>query len=75
MLKYGVFSGPYFPVFGLNTGKDGPEKTLYLDTFHAVNKEIWNLKLIFMCHVSYGSIIVIIASQQCFEFLSQSERV
>ena len=27
--KYGVFSGPYIPVFG-------PEKTPYLDTFHAV---------------------------------------
>ena len=25
--KYGVFSGPYFPVFGLNTGKYGPEET------------------------------------------------
>ena len=49
MSKYGVFSGPYFPVFGLNTeiysvrvqentntGKYGAEKTLYLDTFHAV---------------------------------------
>ena len=36
--KYGVFSGPYFPVFGLNTGKYGPEKTTHLDTytFHAV---------------------------------------
>ena len=34
--KYGVFSGPYFPVFGLNTGKKGPEETPYLDTFHAV---------------------------------------
>ena len=34
--NYGVFSDPYFPVFGLNTGKCGPEKTLYLDTFHAV---------------------------------------
>ena len=40
--KYGVFSGPYFPVFGLNTetyskwGKYGPEKFSYLDTFHAV---------------------------------------
>ena len=43
--KYGVFSGPYFPVFGLNTylsvfspsaGKYGPEKTSYLDKFHAV---------------------------------------
>ena len=34
--KYGVSSGPYFPVFGLNTGKYGPEKTPYLNTFHAV---------------------------------------
>ena len=31
--KYGVFSGLYFPVFGLNTGKYGPENTPYLDTF------------------------------------------
>ena len=30
------FSGPCFPVFELNTGKYGPEKTPYLDTFHAV---------------------------------------
>ena len=48
--KYGVFSGPYFPAFGLNTekyfvsyfvfspnvGKYGPEKTPYLDKFHTV---------------------------------------
>ena len=34
--KYGFFSGPYFSVFSLNTGKYGPEKTPYLDTFHAV---------------------------------------
>ena len=26
MSKYGVFSGPYFHAFGLNTGKKGPEK-------------------------------------------------
>ena len=37
MSKYGVFSDPYFPVFGLNTGKYGPEKTTYLDAFHAVS--------------------------------------
>ena len=36
MSIYGVFSGPYFPVFGLNTGKYGPQKTPYLGTFHAV---------------------------------------
>ena len=34
--KQGVFSGPYFPVFSPNTGKYGPEETLYLDSFHAV---------------------------------------
>ena len=34
--KYGFFSGSYFPVFGLNTGKYGPEKTPYLNTFHAM---------------------------------------
>ena len=36
MSKYGVISGPYFPVFSSNTGKYGPELTAYLDTFHAV---------------------------------------
>ena len=48
--KYGIFSGPYFPAFGLNTdryevslrvqsicGRYRPEKTLYLDTFHVVS--------------------------------------
>ena len=26
----------FFPVFSTNVGKYGPEKTLYLETFHAV---------------------------------------
>ena len=34
--NYGVFSGPYFPLLRLNTGKYGPEKTPYLDAFHVV---------------------------------------
>ena len=34
--KHGVFSGPYFPVSSPNTGKYRPEKTSYLDPFHAV---------------------------------------
>ena len=34
--KYGLISGPYFPVFGLNSGKYGPEETPYLGTFYAV---------------------------------------
>ena len=49
MSKYGVFSGPYFPVFGLNKeiyseisafipnlGKYGPEKTQCLHNFYAM---------------------------------------
>ena len=32
--KYGVISGPYFPVFGLNKERYGV--TQYLDNFHAV---------------------------------------
>ena len=32
--KHEVISGAYFPVFGLNTGKYGPEITSYLNTFH-----------------------------------------
>ena len=38
--KYGVFSGPYFPVFSPNTRKYEPEKTLYLDTFDAVRDSL-----------------------------------
>ena len=36
MSKYGVFSGPYFPLFRLNIGTYQPEKTPYLDTLHGV---------------------------------------
>ena len=39
--KIGVSSGSYFPVFSPNTGKYGPEKTPYLDTFHAVDYPIF----------------------------------
>ena len=45
--KYGVISGPYFPVFGLNTAKYGPEMTPYLDTFHAVSSFAGLLELLF----------------------------
>ena len=37
MSKDGVISGSCFPVFGLNTGRYGPEIAPYLDTFYAVN--------------------------------------
>ena len=36
VFKHGDFSGPYFPAFGLNTERYGPEKNPYLDTFQAV---------------------------------------
>ena len=41
MSKSGVFSGRYWPAFELNTGKYGPEKTPYLDTFYAVLLDIF----------------------------------
>ena len=34
--KYEVFSGPYFPVFSPDTGKYGPEKFPYFDSFRIV---------------------------------------
>ena len=37
---YGVFSGPYFPIFRPNMGKYGPEETPNLDTFHVVSYKI-----------------------------------
>ena len=44
MSKYRVISGPYFLVFGLNTGKYGPRIIPYLETFHAVNISKTNSK-------------------------------
>ena len=47
--KYGVFSGPYFPLFkwceydwlfSSKTGNNGPEKTPYLDNLFAVLRSI-----------------------------------
>ena len=37
VFKYRVLSGLYFPAFNPNAGKYGPEKTPYLDNFHAVS--------------------------------------
>ena len=33
------FPGPYFPIFSSNTGKYGPEKIPYLDTFYVVSRQ------------------------------------
>ena len=42
--RYGVISGPYIPVPGLNTGKYGPEVTPDLDTFQAVKVALYKLE-------------------------------
>ena len=39
-----MFFTPQISVFSPNTGKCGPEKTPYLDTFHAVLPVIQNLQ-------------------------------
>lgn len=65
MPKYGVISGLCLPAFGLNTviysvnlripypstGKHRPEKTQYLDSFHAVSVV---LRLAFILLNQYG---------------------
>ena len=69
MSKYGVFSGPYFPVFGLNTEIYGVKKTPYLDTFHAVKNQysdifqrVRAMKTIFNC-------LLLTLQKKCFYFL------
>ena len=52
--KHGVVSGPYFPIFGPNTGKYRPGKTpKYLETFHTVMPVsviavLWKLLILFV---------------------------
>ena len=60
MPKYGVISGPYFPVFGLNTAKYRPEITPYLDTFNVVpnfrdytENELSFLKYVLYCQLKW----------------------
>ena len=55
MSKYGVFSGPYFPVFGLNTGKYRPEKTPYLNTFTQCVSVLIVLQVILKIHANKSS--------------------
>ena len=50
--KYGVFSGPYFPVFGLNTGK---VKVVKISLLKELRKEFyaWSFKLYENCRVKF----------------------
>ena len=62
--KYGVISGLHIPVFGLNTGKYGPEITSHWDTFHAVSVLI--IQVLPWCKVIllYGSMLEISSRSQ-----------
>ena len=55
MSKYGVFSGLYFPVFGLNTEKYGPEKL-----------RIWTLFTQCSCWLYYTILWLIRSELYCF---------
>ena len=73
MSKYGIFSGPYFPVFELNTGKYGPEKTPYLDIFHAVTVTLQFVKSLrfgvtfqFLVLLNHEELAVILRIQNVF---------
>ena len=52
--EYRVFLSKCFPVFSLNTGKYGPEKTPYLDSLYAVSP-INQSKTKLFCHLQYIS--------------------
>ena len=59
--KYGVFSGPYFTVFSPNTGKYGPEKTPYLDTFScSATKDTSKRKLNFSPYTDYENLLSLV---------------
>ena len=57
--KYGAISGPYFPVFALNTEKYGPEITPYLATFLAV-QNIWKSEKLNISRKSFWNLYVLL---------------
>ena len=70
--KYGVFSGPHFPAFRLNTERyvarmrenTDQKKTTYLDTFHTV-KHISIQRLSFVKLFKFANIIIF-SGQTCY---------
>ena len=73
MSKYGFIFGRYFSVFGLNTGKYGPEISPHLDTFHAVMctkyiQNVYHISTNFCVHFVY-KIIRIMADKFCIQNL------
>ena len=70
--KYGVFSGQYFPVFG-------PEKTPYLETFHAVrDKGLFMLKQLTATikkYITYNAIKrKLIEGRECCQLYKQANK-
>ena len=70
---YEVFSSSYFPLFGLNTGKYGPEKTAYLDTFRVVMLGLYfTLKsglILTTCCVRYSQAVLFLRNEMPFLLL------
>ena len=60
--KYGVISGPYFPVFSPNSGQYGREITPYLDTFHAVT---WNTLRLNSLRVYFITVVLVEMKFDC----------
>ena len=65
MSRYGVFSGSYFPVFGLNTGIYGPEETPYLNTFRSV---LFTLTCLYLFTLTYPYL-------RCFMLLYEFDKI
>ena len=64
--KYGVFSGLYLRVFGLNTGKCRWKKIPYLDNFHAVAERKFSFRFKYKscgCSIDFVDFIVYWYSQ------------
>ena len=73
--KYRVFSGPYFPVFSPNTGKYGPEKALYLDTFRVVGERVSkDCRLLSLINYGYN-LFIFFSFHQCFRKWSAIDMV
>ena len=79
--KYGVFSGPYLStkylsLFSPNAGKYGPEKTPYLDTFHAVQ----STQTPFQCCLDFSTLAYqykgpIVKTNSCFHCLLEHQQL
>ena len=84
--NYGIFSAPYFSVFGLNTtiysvnlriqskyGKHGPEKIPYLDTFSAMLLQL-NLKSQIIFQEDFNFLLIFSLHLRLEEFVQEYQK-